>query len=125
MTEAPLELQFETMGRTGAAIYPDDGPLFVGETSALDVIGATYGSGAELVVLPVSRLDPAFFDLKNGSAGAALQKFQNYGLRVAIIGDIAGHVARSKALADFTRETTRRGEVLFLPDRAALAQRLA
>ena len=124
MTEAPLELRIETIGQTTVAIYPPDAPTIATEADALDVIGALYGSGVELVVFAVDRLSPAFFELRTGLAGAMLQKFQNYGLRVAILGDIGQHTATSQALTDFVRETTRRGEVLFLADTAALAERL-
>jgi len=72
----------------------------------------------------VEQLAPAFFDLRTGLAGAILQKFQNYGLRVAILGDVSPHTAASQALADFVRETSRRGEVLFLADAEELERRL-
>lgn len=124
MDDAPLRLSIETVGRTTIALYPPDAPVLASEAGSLDVIGALYGSGAELVVFEVEQLAPAFFDLRTGLAGAILQKFQNYGLRVAILGDISPHTASSTALADFVRETTRRGEVLFLADTEALAGRL-
>ena len=123
MTE-PLILHLETIGQTTIAVYPADAPVIASEADSLDVIGALYGSGAELVVFTTGQLAPAFFDLRNGLAGAILQKFQNYGLRVAILGDIDHHTAASKALTDFVRETTRRGEVLFLADTTALRERL-
>lgn len=124
MDEVPLAMRLETLGATAVAFYPADAPAIAGEAASLDVIGALYGSGADLVVFEVTQLAPEFFELRNGLAGAILQKFQNYGLRVAILGDIAHHTAASTALADFVRETTRRGEVLFLPSLAALKQRL-
>jgi hypothetical protein len=124
MDDTPLTLAIETVGKTTVAIYPPDAPVLASEAGSLDVIGALYGSGADLVVFAIEQLAPAFFDLRTGLAGAILQKFQNYGLRVAILGEIGQHTAVSPALADFVRETTRRGEVLFLADAEALAERL-
>ena len=124
MTEIALNLKLETLGQTTIAVYPADAPVIASEAASLDVIGALYGTGVDLVVFEVTQLAPDFFELRTGLAGAVLQKLQNYGLRVAILGDIGPHTAASTALADFVRETTRRGEVLFLPDMAALAQRL-
>lgn len=124
MSDLPLHLSVETVGRTTIAVYPPEAPVLAVEAQCLDVIGALYGSGADLVVFEVGQLAPAFFELRTGLAGAILQKFQNYGLRVAILGDIAAYTAASPALADFVRETTRRGEVLFLADADALHQRL-
>lgn len=125
MTEAPLNLNIETVGKTTIAIYPVGAPALASEADSLDVIGALYGTGVELVVFDVRQLAPSFFELRSGLAGAILQKFQNYSLRVAILGDIGKHTAASPALADFIRETTRRGEVLFLADAEALWARLA
>ena len=59
-----------------------DGPLLDGEQAALDLIGATLGR-AELVAVPVARIAPAFFALTSGVAGAVVQKFVNYRVRLA------------------------------------------
>ena len=48
------------------------------EQSALDVIGDAFGEEAELVAVPVARLDPGFTRLASGVAGAVVQKFVNY-----------------------------------------------
>lgn len=100
---------------------PSTGPLLATEADALDVLGSAYGSDAEVIVLLASRLAPEFWELRNGLAGAFVQKFVNYGRRLAILGDISEHVGRSKALTDFVRESNRRGgELLFVLDRDEL-----
>jgi hypothetical protein len=124
MSDIPLTLDMQSIGATTVAVYPTTAPVLASEADSLDVIGALYGTGAELVVFAVEQLAPTFFDLRTGLAGAILQKFQNYGLRVAILGDVSAHIAASQALADFVRETTRRGEVLFLADAEELERRL-
>lgn len=101
-----------------------EGPLLAGEADALDIVGQTYGTAAQAVVIPVGRLSPSFFKLSTRQAGAFIQKLQNYRLRVIIVGDISTLVAESKSLADFVRETNRTGHHLFVPDQAALAQAL-
>lgn len=104
----------------GVARLADEGPLLGTEQDALDLIGATYGHDIDLLIIPVGRLQPDFFRLRTGMAGGFLQKMQNYGLRVAIVGDITPAIAASEALADFVRESNRIGAVLFVPDEAAL-----
>lgn len=91
-----------------------DGPLISTEGDANDVIGDAFGQGADLVVIPVGRLSPEFFRLSSGLAGAVLQKFTNYQLRVAIIGDISSYTENSAPLRDFVRESNRSGQVRFL-----------
>lgn len=102
---------------------PLDGPLLATEQDALDMIGETYGTGADMIVVPLARLDP-FLDLRSGIAGTFFQKMQNYRLRLAIIGDIAAQTEASKALRDFVFETNRHGNHRFAPDREALLARL-
>jgi hypothetical protein len=99
---------------------PLDGPPIASEQDALDLIGDALGHGAELVVIPAARLPPEFFRLASGLAGAMLQKFTNYHLRIAIVGDISVYTDRSVPLADFVRESNRRGAVRFLASEAEI-----
>lgn len=103
---------------------PEDGPLLATEQDAVDMIGETYGTGTDMIVVPLARLDPRFLDLRSGIAGIFFQKMQNYRLRLAIIGDITAQTEASKALQDFVFETNKHGNHLFAPDRAALLARL-
>ncbi|WBB70499.1 DUF4180 domain-containing protein [Micromonospora sp. WMMD812] len=102
----------------------DDGPALRDDADALDVIGDALGRGAELVVLPAGRLDDAFFQLRSGVAGEIVQKFVNYRLRLAVVGDISAHLAASSALRDFVTESNRGRQLWFLPSRADLEERL-
>lgn len=100
------------------------GPVIVDGQGAVDLIGETWGEDADLIVVPVERLAPEFFRLSTGLAGEVLQKFVNYGCRVAIVGDIEAHLADSAALCDFVRESNAGPHVWFVRDRAALDARL-
>jgi hypothetical protein len=102
-----------------------DGPALDGERAALDLIGEAYGQHADVVAVPVRRLPDDFFTLRTGLAGALVQKFVNYQLRLAVVGDITAHVARSDALRDFVREANRGVQVWFVPSMGDLTQRLA
>ena len=100
---------------------PAEGPPLSSEEDARDLIGETYGSGADVVAIPVERLAPDFWTLSNQKAGHFIQKFVNYGLRVAIVGDVSAQVEKSKALRDFVYESNRRGrELRFVPSRESL-----
>lgn len=117
-------MEIEMLGTLTLAVLPPDGPLLSSEADAVDLIGQTYGTGADMVVLPVARLTPDFFRLETRQAGLFIQKLQNYQLRVAFVGDLAAELARSRALTDFVGETNRIGHHLFVPDRAALVAAL-
>ena len=94
------------------------------ERDAVDIVGAALSQRCKLVVVSVERLDDAFFSLKTRIAGEIIQKFVNYELRLAIIGDIARHLEASTALRDFVFETNRGSQVWFLADRGELERRL-
>lgn len=98
----------------------DVGPPLGSEQDAIDLVGATYGLDVDAVSVPVSRLDPDFLVLSNRRAGHFIQKLQNYGLRLVILGDVSDAMAESKALSDFVGETNRIGHHFFAADRAAL-----
>lgn len=87
---------------------------------ALDLVGTAAFSGVELIVLAVDQLAPEFFDLKSGLAGEVIQKFVNYRVRLAIVGEIGGDV--SEALRAFIVESNRGRHVAFVTDlQSALA----
>lgn len=112
---------------TGMNVHRVDrsGPLIVDGQGVVDIIGATWGRDVDLVVVPVERLAPEFFQLSSGVAGEVLQKFVTYGHHVAIVGDIGAHLAASSALRDFVQESNAGRHVWFVPDQAALDARLS
>lgn len=101
-----------------------EGPALSTEQDALDLLGETYGSGADVIVVPASRFAPEFFDLSTRKAGFFFQKMQNYQARLVILGDISAHVSTSKALGDLIVEINRIGHHLFARDRAEMESRL-
>lgn len=101
-----------------------DGHVIARTDDAMDLIGNASYSGVGLVALPVARLHPDFFILSSLLAGDILQKFVNYRVRVAIVGDISAYVAGSDALRDFVWESNRGEHVWFVADRDELRARL-
>ena len=85
---------------------------------AMDVIAAVrYETGCEALILPKEALSEEFFRLSTGLAGEVLQKFTNYGMKLAIVGDFSGYT--SKPLQDFIRESNEGRHVCFQPDEGA------
>lgn len=103
---------------------PNEGPLLGTEADALDILGQTYGTEASVIIVPAARLLPDFLQLRTGMAGAFIQKLQNYGCRLVVLGDISAAVATSEALSAFVVETNRIGHHMFAPDRQAMLERL-
>ncbi len=117
-------LQRSAVAGLPALVLDADGPLLRTEEDARDLIQETFGTGIQLVVVPVDRFDADFFVLRTGVAGAFVQKLVQYRLRLAIIGDITAQTTASDALRDWVREVNRGPDILFVPDQDALEARL-
>ncbi|MFJ3162121.1 DUF4180 domain-containing protein [Streptomyces kanasensis] len=106
-------------------VCPAEGSPVATEQDALDLIGDAGYHGARWVVLPVERLDGAFFRLRTRVAGDIVGKFANYRMGLVVLGDVSAHTADSDALRDFVRECDRGTQTWFVPDLDALRDRLA
>ena len=114
----------ELHGTTVLVLSPD-GPRIAGDREAVDLVVAAAEADAGLVAVPIERLDARFFTLSTGVAGEVLQKLVQYGVRFAVVGDVAPHVERSDALRDLVRECNRGRHAWFVSDLDELAGRLA
>ena len=102
-----------------------DGPTLPREGNANTFLSAAWEHDASMLAIPVSRLDASFFQLSTGLAGAVLQKFVNYRIQLAVVGDVSAWSASSKALHDFIVEANRGRSTWFVADLDELSRRLA
>lgn len=100
------------------------GPFLGRPQDALDVMSAAWEQKATVVVIPVERFVPEFFQLRSLLAGDFTQKFVNYGMKLAILGDISAKTAESTALRDFVHECNHGTSIVFVPDIEALIAKL-
>lgn len=101
------------------------GPRLSTETDAVDLVGEAFGADASVLVVPVARLDPAFFDPSTRRAGEFARKLVNYRVQLVVLGDVRRHEAASAEFRDWVRESNRGRHVWFVPDEGTLAARLA
>ena len=81
--------------------------------SALDVLmSAKYDIGTKNIIVDKKLITEDFFILSKGLAGEILQKYVNYGGRIAIYGDYSHYT--SKALKDFIYESNKGKDVFFV-----------
>ncbi|MFF3287371.1 DUF4180 domain-containing protein [Streptomyces sp. NPDC003023] len=117
--------RIERLGDTTVLMCAADGAPLRDERDATDVIGEGMYQGASWVVVPVERLTDDFFRLRTRVAGDIVQKFANYRMKLAVVGDISRHLESGTALRDFVRESNRGTQLCFAPDMDALRARLA
>lgn len=95
------------------AVIKNDEMIITDAQSALDVLmSAKYDAGTKNVVIDKKLIVEDFFVLSTGLAGEILQKYINYGGRIAIYGDYSHYT--SKPLKDFIYESNNGKDVFFV-----------
>lgn len=94
-----------------------------GDTDSL--FSAAWERCAQLVAIDASCLDESFFQLSSGLAGRLVQRFVNYRMPLAILGQLGRHLDASQALTDYVRESNRGNAVWFLDRLTDLESRLS
>lgn len=97
--------------------------LITDPQSALDFIATvTYETGCDRVALNKEAILEDFFKLSTCLAGEVLQKFVNYGVKFAVVGDFTQYT--SKPLKDFMYESNRGRDVFFVSTEADAIEKL-
>ncbi len=78
----------------------------------LNIMADAGYNGCTGLIIYTDTLNKDFFDLKTKIAGDILQKFSNYRMKLAIIGDFSD--INSKSLRDFIRESNNTGTINFV-----------
>ena len=90
---------------------------------ALDLFGELIPYNCTKIVIHESNLHPDFFILRTGIAGDILQKFSNYRIKVAFVGDFTKFT--SKSMQDFIRESNKGKSIFFLENLDTALNKLA
>ncbi len=91
--------------------------------SALDLLmSAIYDLGTKNIIISKKRITEDFFILSKEIAGEILQKYVNYGGRIAIYGDYSHYT--SKPLKDFIYESNKGKDVFFVATREEAIDKL-
>lgn len=107
-----MELQKIEQNHTICALVHSEAQVITDVQSALDVLmTANYELGTKNLVISKELICERFFILSSGLAGEILQKFVNYGGRIAIYGDFSSYT--SKPLKDFIYESNQGQDVFF------------
>lgn len=100
------------IGTIKIAEVTSDRILIQSAEDGLDLMGNIYYQGFDKVIVYEQNITPDFFDLKTKIAGEILQKFSNYRIGLAIVGDFNKY--ESKSMRDFIFESNKTGHVNFV-----------
>jgi hypothetical protein len=93
------------------AVIENEGLLITEVQDALDLMVNAGYSGAGCIIIREEHLSEDFFNLRSGLAGEILQKFSNYRMKLAIVGDFSKY--QGKSLRDFIYESNKTGRIIF------------
>ena len=95
------------------AVIQSSDRVITDSQSALNILmTAKYEVGTDNIAINKRLIIEDFFVLSSGLAGEILQKYINYGGRIAIYGDYSHY--RSKPLRDFIYESNKGHDVFFV-----------
>lgn len=105
-----MEIQKVVIDGINIGIIRNDKVLISDVQSALDLMATVqYEVDAKYIIINKSLISESFFDLKTRLAGDILQKFINYKVKIAIIGDFS--IYTSKSLKDFIYECNKGNDI--------------
>lgn len=119
-----MQFKIGTENNQIVAVVQSEEKVIVDPQSALDLLmTAKYDAGAKRIAVDKTLVADEFFVLSTGMAGEALQKFINYGGKIAIYGDYSHYT--SKPLHDFIYESNKGKDIFFVTTEEAVERLLA
>lgn len=107
-----MQIETHTINEIKIAEIISESIIIKNSSDGLDLLGNIYYQGYDRLIIHEKNIIPEFFDLKNGMAGEILQKFSNYRVHLAIVGQFTQHTGKS--ITDFIRESNKYGHIVFV-----------
>ena len=118
-----MNVQINEKGSSKVAVIDSQEVLIDNTQDALDLMATIrHMYDCDKMVISKSAITESFFDLKTGIAGEILQKYTNYNMKIAVVGNY--EIYTSKSLKDFIYESNKGRQVFFLADEKEAIDRL-
>ena len=119
-----MEINVIKINNVKIANVKSDEILIYDVQSALDLMATVrYETDCDRIIINKSVLSEKFFDLSTKLAGDVLQKYINYQIKIAIIGDFSTY--ESKSLKDFIYECNNGKDIFFLSNEEQAIEKLS
>lgn len=113
-----------TVNGTEIAVIRSDEVCISDVQSALDLMmSVSYETGCHSMVINKEAVIEEFFILSTRLAGEILQKFVNYQVKLAIVGDFSHYT--SKPLKDFIYESNKGRDIFFVSSVESAIEKLS
>jgi len=107
-----MKIEAHKINDTKIAELISDDIIIKTTQDGLDLLGNLYYQDFDKIIIHEKNITEDFFNLKNGIAGEILQKFSNYRIRLAIVGDFSQY--SGKSIKDFIFESNKTGHINFV-----------
>ncbi|WP_025844191.1 MULTISPECIES: DUF4180 domain-containing protein [Brevibacillus] len=119
-----MKIAKQTVNGVDLAIVTSEEVVVADVQAALDLMATVrYEVDCDRIILRKSMFAESFFDLKTRLAGEILQKFSNYRMKMAIVGDFSAYT--SKSLRDFIYESNNGSDFFFVPTEQEAIEKLS
>ncbi len=109
-----MKIETHRIGQAKVAEIQAEGLVLTSVEDGLSLLGDLYYQGFDKIILHEENIVPEFFDLKTKLAGEVLQKFVQYRMPLAVVGDFSKYT--SKSLRDFIYECNQGRQVNFVQE---------
>lgn len=106
-----MKIKSHDINTTKIAEIISDEIIIKSAQDGLDLLGDLYYQGFDKLIIYEQNITPEFFDLKTKMAGDILQKFSNYRVSLAIVGDFEKY--EGKSIRDFIFESNKTKHINF------------
>ena len=107
-----MKIRTVNKGYTSIAVIASDDVLINTAQDALDLMTTVrYHYGCDKMVITAENICKDFFSLQSGIAGEIMQKYINYGMALAIVGEFDQY--HSKSLKSLIYESNKRTKIFF------------
>jgi Domain of unknown function (DUF4180) len=107
-----MNIKTHQINKVNIAEVISDEIILANLSDGLDLLGNLYFDGYDKIIIYETNISPDFFDLKTGIAGEILQKFSNYRVQLAIVGDFGKY--QNQSFKDFVFESNKLGQINFV-----------
>lgn len=107
-----MDIEIHTINDVKIVEIVSDTLVIKTSEDGVDLLGNLYYQDSDKIIIHEKNMTPDFFDLKNGIAGEILQKFSNYRVRLAIVGNFSKYTGKS--INDFIYESNKGRQVNFV-----------
>lgn len=109
-----MRIETHRIGQAKVTEIQAEGLVLTSVEDGLSLLGDLYYQGFDKIILHEENIVPEFFDLKTKLAGEVLQKFVQYRMPLAVVGDFSKYT--SKSLRDFIYECNQGRQVNFVQE---------